>query len=279
MIIRTPDYRLRVFVSSTLKELAEERKAVRQAILKLRLAPVMFESGARPHPPQDLYKSYLAQSQIFIGIYWQSYGWIAPGTLVSGLEDEYNLSAALPSLIYIKNPAPEREPALSKLLDRIRNDNSKCYTYFSTPQELKELVQDDLALLLTEHFESATPAGQPPAETTAHPPTNVPVPRNLLIGREGELAKACSLLLRDDVALVTLTGAGGTGKSRLAIQIGLRLRSNFEQGVYLVPLEQIDDPSRVVPAVAEALGIREVAGGRSVAEALMEFLREQQMLL
>jgi len=52
MVIRTPDHHLRVFVSSTLKELAEERKAVRQAIVKLRLSPVMFESGARPHPPQ-----------------------------------------------------------------------------------------------------------------------------------------------------------------------------------------------------------------------------------
>src|SRR5512136_1674606 len=90
VVIRTPDYRLRVFVSSTLKELAEERKAVRQAILSLRLAPIMFEAGARPHPAQELYQSYLSQSQIFIGIYWQSYGWIAPGMQISGLEDEYN---------------------------------------------------------------------------------------------------------------------------------------------------------------------------------------------
>src|SRR5512141_2408189 len=142
MVIRTPDYRLRVFVSSTLKELVEERKAVRQAILKLRLAPVMFESGARPHPPQELYKSYLSQSQIFIGIYWQSYGWIAPDMQISGLEDEYNLSASLPHLIYIKNPGPKREPALTSLLERIRKDNSSCYTSFSTPQELKELVQN-----------------------------------------------------------------------------------------------------------------------------------------
>ncbi|HJW76647.1 MAG TPA: DUF4062 domain-containing protein [Thermoleophilia bacterium] len=52
-VIRTPDYRLRVFVSSTLKELAEERDAVRQAILRLRLGPVMFEPGARSHPADD----------------------------------------------------------------------------------------------------------------------------------------------------------------------------------------------------------------------------------
>ena len=70
-VIRTPDQRLRVFVSSTLKELAAERKAAQRAINNLRLSPVMFELGARPHPSRDLYRAYLQQSQIFIGIYWQ----------------------------------------------------------------------------------------------------------------------------------------------------------------------------------------------------------------
>ena len=67
--IRTPDQRLRVFVSSTLTELAEERVAVARAISALGLTPVMFELGARPQPPQELYRAYLAQSDIFIGLY------------------------------------------------------------------------------------------------------------------------------------------------------------------------------------------------------------------
>src|SRR5438132_12519489 len=91
-VIRTPDQRLRVFVSSTLQELADERAAARDAILKLHLAPVLFELGARPHPPRDLYRAYLDQSHIFIGIYWERYGWVAPGETISGLEDEYGLS-------------------------------------------------------------------------------------------------------------------------------------------------------------------------------------------
>jgi hypothetical protein len=72
--IRTPDQRLRVFVSSTLGELADERQAVQRAISSLRLTPVMFESGARSHPARDVYQAYLAQSDIFIGLYWQRYG-------------------------------------------------------------------------------------------------------------------------------------------------------------------------------------------------------------
>ena len=77
--IRTPDQRLRVFVSSTLAELADERAAVARAISALRLTPVMFELGARPHPPRELYRAYLAQSDVFVGLYWQRYGWVGPG--------------------------------------------------------------------------------------------------------------------------------------------------------------------------------------------------------
>src|SRR6266498_5655027 len=119
-VIRTPDQRLRVFVSSTLGELADERAAANDAIRKLHLAPVLFELGARPHPPRDLYRAYLDQSHIFIGIYWQSYGWVAPGETISGLEDEYRSSGDRPKLIYVKAPAPDRETRLSELLGRIR---------------------------------------------------------------------------------------------------------------------------------------------------------------
>ena len=49
-----------------------------RAITSLGLSPVMFELGARPHPPQELYRAYLAQSDIFVGLYWQSYGWVGP---------------------------------------------------------------------------------------------------------------------------------------------------------------------------------------------------------
>src|SRR5205807_4458090 len=134
--IRTPDQRLRVFVSSTLAELAEERAAVARAISSLRLTPVLFELGARPHPPRELYRAYLAQSDVFVGLYWQRYGWVAPDMTISGLEDEYQLSGGKPRLIYLKTPAPAREPALQGLLDRIRTEEVASYQKFSTPEEL-----------------------------------------------------------------------------------------------------------------------------------------------
>ena len=96
----------------------------------------MFELGARPHPPQALYRAYLEQSHVFVGIYWESYGWVAPDAAVSGIEDEYLLSTGLPRLLYVKGPAPEREPGLNDLLDLIRNEGATSYKRFETASEL-----------------------------------------------------------------------------------------------------------------------------------------------
>src|SRR6266581_6499344 len=174
-MIRTPDQRVRVFVSSTLDELAPERQAAREAITQLRLTPVLFELGARPYPPRELYRAYLAQSDIFIGRYWQRYGWVAPGMQVSGLEDEYQLSTGKPKLIYMKTPAQEREPRLQALLDRIRAEESASYQKFATPEELRERIANDLALLLTERF---TSSAETPLAARLAP---LPVPRRRLI--------------------------------------------------------------------------------------------------
>ena len=154
-VILTPDQRVRVFISSTLEELAAERAAARRAIRRLHLAPVWYESGARPHPPRSMYRAYLEQSQVFVGIYWQRYGWVAPGMAISGLEDEYRLAAGKPMLLYLKRPAPDREPRLTEMIDSIRAAGTVSYRTFATPRELERLLVDDLAVLLSESFAGA----------------------------------------------------------------------------------------------------------------------------
>jgi predicted ATPase/class 3 adenylate cyclase len=150
--ILTPDQRLRVFISSTLGELAPERDAVEAAVRTLRLTPVRFELGARAHGPADVYRSYLEQSDVFVGIYWESYGWVGPGARMSGIEDELERSRGRPQLIYVKEPAPERDAELERLLGHVRSDALVSYRTFGAPGELSELVLDDLAVLLTERF-------------------------------------------------------------------------------------------------------------------------------
>jgi len=271
-LIRTPDQRVRVFVSSTLDELAPERAVAREAIEQLHLTPVLFESGARPYPPRELYQAYLTQSDIFLGLYWQRYGWVAPGMEVSGLEDEYQLSTGKPRLIYIKTPAPEREPGLQRLLDRIRADGDASYQQFTTPQELRERIANDLALLLTERF------AQAPKTADAVHPAPLPVLRGHLIDREQEVALVRELLLREDVGLVTLTGPGGVGKTRVAVQVATELASQFADGAAFVSLASLNDAELVVQTVAQALQVAEVPG-QSIDERLLGYLRQRQLLL
>src|SRR5215510_8558689 len=165
--IRTPDQRLRVFVSSTLEELADERAAVSRAVSALRLTPVMFELGARPHPPRELYRAYLAQSDIFIGLYWQRYGWIGPDMEISGLEDEFRLSRSMPRLLYVKTPAPDREARLTAMIGELQAQGTASYRTFRSPRELGRLVRDDLAVLLSERFAAGRGGPARPASPTS----------------------------------------------------------------------------------------------------------------
>jgi predicted ATPase len=270
-LIRTPDQRLRVFVSSTLGELADERRAVSRAISALRLTPVMFEQGARPHPPREVYRAYLDQSDIFIGVYWQRYGQVSEGMAVSGLDDEFELSSDLPRLLYVKDPAPERESRLTQLLARIAREAS--YRRFRSPTELGRLVRDDLATLLSERF-----AAVPRPETSTHGARPLPVAATSLIGREEAIDKLAGVVGRDDARLVTLTGPGGVGKTRLALAVGERLRDRFDSGTAFVPLAPITEPAQALAAIGRAVGA-EVAGAASPLEALVEYLDEGRWLL
>jgi predicted ATPase len=274
-VIRTPDQRLRVFVSSTLQELADERAAARDAIARLRLAPVMFELGARPHPPRDLYRAYLDQSHIFLAIYWQRYGWVAPGMDISGLEDEYRLSGGRPKLIYIKSPSPDREPRLKEMLDHIRDHDGVSYKPFTTASELRDLIENDLAIMLTERFEASLPA---PTESAPSRRDNLPAALTRIIGRDRETAAARDLLRRDDVGLLTFTGPGGTGKTRLSLHVASGLIDDFADGVYQTRLASLTDPDQVIPAIAQTLDVRD-ASGRAPIDGLKEHLRNKRMLL
>lgn len=258
-------------MSSTLGELAEERAAVRRAVERLRLSPVMFELGARPHPPRELYRAYLEQSHVFVGVFWQRYGWVAPGESVSGLEDEYRLSFAMPQLVYIKEPAPDREPALAALLREIQTRDQTSYRRFRTTEELEELVSSDLAVLLSERFETRQSSG--PASVARAP---VPAVLTPTIGREAEISTVVELL-DGGARLVTVTGPGGAGKTRLSLEVA-NLRSRAGADVFYAPLADVSSPDLVMPTLADALGIKELSG-RSALETVVSYFGSSRAML
>lgn len=108
-------------------------------------------------------------------------------------------------------------------------------------------------------------------------PTNLPHPATALIGRDAELDELDALLARDDARLVTLTGPGGTGKTRLAIEAAARARDRFSNGAFFVSLAAVSDPADVLPLVAQVVGVE--VGARPAVERLAEDLRVRSLLL
>jgi predicted ATPase/class 3 adenylate cyclase len=114
----------------------------------------------------------------------------------------------------------------------------------------------------------------PPLRSLENRPTNLPQQLTPLIGRRRDLEEIGTLLDRDDVRMLTLTGAGGSGKTRLAMEAATRALDDRADGVFLVRLATVTDPALVLPAIAEALGISEGAG-----QSLAVFLARRELLL
>ena len=120
------------------------------------------------------------------------------------------------------------------------------------------------------------PATFPPLRTLDARPNNLPTQLTTFIGRDAELDEAAGLLAT--TRLLTLTGPGGTGKTRLSLELAARSADDFPDGVFFVPLEPIRDPMLVAPRIATALGVTE-ASARPIAESLADWLRDKRLLL
>ena len=117
-----------------------------------------------------------------------------------------------------------------------------------------------------------------PIKTREARPNNLPLQPTPFVGREDQVARVVDLLSRDDVRLLTLTGPGGVGKTRLGLQVAAELLDDFADGVFFVPLAPLVDPHLVPATIAGTLGVRE-EGERPLVDRLRELLGTKQLLL
>jgi predicted ATPase len=136
----------------------------------------------------------------------------------------------------------------------------------SEPQRLHDLVIDGLDCRF------------PPLKTLGHRPSNLPVAAHRLIGRERELAEITRGLGERETRLLTLTGPGGTGKTRLAIEAAAQLVETFDDGVFAVFLAAVRDPELVMTTIAQTLGLREQPG-ETIEATLSAYLESRTVLL
>jgi predicted ATPase/class 3 adenylate cyclase/DNA-binding CsgD family transcriptional regulator len=134
------------------------------------------------------------------------------------------------------------------------------------PENIFQLIASDL------------PAEFPPLRTLDTRLNNLPIQPTPLVGREKEVGDICKRLRSSEVRLLTLTGPGGTGKTRVGLQVAAELLEEYEDGTFFVSLAAITDPMLVAATVAGTLGVRE-AGREPLIESLKEYLREKHMLL
>jgi predicted ATPase/class 3 adenylate cyclase/Tfp pilus assembly protein PilF len=122
------------------------------------------------------------------------------------------------------------------------------------------------------------PADFPPLKSLENRPNNLPLQPTPFLGREHAVQQIVDLLHRPEVRFLTLTGPGGTGKTRLALQAAAEVLDDFTDGVFFVALASLTDPELVLPSLATTLGIRE-EGGQPLGERLRDVLAAKQLLL
>jgi predicted ATPase/DNA-binding CsgD family transcriptional regulator len=256
---------------------------------------IMLQSSRSQHPqdtagtiaymaPEQLRgKPGPASDQYALGI--AVYEWLCGDRPFHGTFGE------LQSLHLLAPPPPLREkvPTISAAVEHIvlkalaKDPMERFASVHAFARALEEAVKTEssgrtLAVFASDSLEEFSAEAEQRLDQVHIRFYNLPAQLTPLIGREQGIQTVCALLRQPEVRLVTLTGIGGVGKTRLSLQVGIDLLDDFADGVCFVPLAPISDPDLVIPTIAQALGIKE-AGKQPVTGLLQAYVHDKRLLL
>lgn len=288
--------RVRIFISSP-GDVAEERSRAQAVVERLAVEfadELQLETLLWEHEP--LLASADFQSQIRSPADFDIFATVIGSRLGSPLGDqfkradgtpyasgtEFEFEVALDSfrakgtpelLVYRKRPPAEPiDPQQMDLVDRFfarwfmdstTHTATGAYHWFEQPQQFEDVFALHLRKLLRRFLPR---------------PNNIPVPISNFVGRSDLLNKIKSQLSATNTRLLTLVGAGGTGKSRIALRVAREMLPDFDDGVFFVPLANLTDAALIPGAIATALSIRQHEG-QTMLDSLSESLRHKELLL
>jgi predicted ATPase/DNA-binding SARP family transcriptional activator len=305
---RTAPNTLQVYVAQLRKVLGADRLLTERDGYRLRVAPdeldaarfetlaregrTALEDGAHDEAAAQLREALgLWQGPVLADVRYESFAQAEIARLeelrLQAIEDRIeaelalgrheDLIAELEALV-AQQPLRERLRAeLMLALYRGGRQADALAAYRATRQALVEELGLEPSRELQE-LEQAILRQDPSLSLHRLPAGNLPAPASTLIGREQDIAFVADLLRREDGRLVTLTGPGGAGKTRLAVEVATVLAGDFPDGVFFVGLETIHDTGLVLPTIAQALGVRE-SGDQPLASAIQQRLSGKQLLL
>jgi predicted ATPase/serine/threonine protein kinase len=201
-----------------------------------------------------------------------------PGTIIEAILNR----KPVPPVRLNPEISPKLEEIVNKALEKDRRLRYQSAAEIRT--DLSRLKRDfDAAQISVAAAEVRPEATGKSASVPTEPrPIDLPVPRTKLVGREKEVASAKALLLRPDVRLVTITGPGGIGKTRLAVEVASGLAEDFPGGIHFIPLSALSDPGLIPSAIVQTLKTRDASGQfplEILKRSLQDSLRAPMLLL
>jgi tetratricopeptide (TPR) repeat protein len=218
--------KLRVFVSSTITECSAERKVAKEAITSLNHQPFLFETaGARPYPPPELFFTKLDEAHIFVGIYKDSYGWVAPSATQSGLDLEFQRARkrGMRRLFYIARDGKARDPRLIEMLKS--SEEEVTFSYFDDSTELFDRIRDDIEAVVAGVFHRSDRVSEGLLES-ADVADSLGSPKDVEL-RPGLTAHIAEL---QAAAPVNLYGEQGAGKTYQLLDVARKLNGFYVAG-------------------------------------------------